>query len=497
MNRKMVLYFVGRIIMVEGALLLLPALVGLYYGERITFSFLLIAALAFVLGRAMSIRKPKNTMFFAKEGFAAVALAWFLLSAVGALPFWVSGYVPSYIDALFEVVSGFTTTGSSILTGVEHLPRALLFWRSFTHWVGGMGVLVFAMAVIPMSDKRSMHLMRAEVPGPTVGKLLPKLRDTAKILYALYLLLSLMLFILLILGGMTPFDSAIHTFGTAGTGGFSSWNSSIGHYDSAYIDWVITIFMTLFGINFNLYFFLALRNWKAAFKNEELWWYLGIMVFSSVTIAWNILPLKGSFMNALRYAAFQVATVMTTTGYATADFNLWPAFSKGMLVLLMFIGASAGSTGGGLKVSRLLIMGKAAKREIYRLLHPRMVTTVSMDEKPVAEATITGAYMYLVIYVFIAAVSTIILSLDNFDLETTFTAMAACLNNIGPGLSIVGPTGNYSAFSDLSKIVLIFDMLIGRLEIFPVIFGLAFPFWGTKKKKTDDRKPVTMDIHES
>ena len=485
----MVLYYVARIIMVEGALLLLPALIGLLYHEKVTVFYLLTAILAAGFGWAFGRKKPKNTAIYAKEGFAAVALAWFGLSAVGALPLWMSRDIPSYIDALFEIVSGFTTTGSSILPAVEGLPHAHLFWRSFTHWVGGMGVLVFALAIIPLSDKRSMHLMRAEVPGPTVGKLLPKIRDTAKVLYVIYLAMSLLYFVLLMLGGMPAFDSAIHTFGTAGTGGFSCKNASIGYYDSAYIDWLTTIFLFLFGVNFNLYFFLSIRNWKLAFKNEELWWYFGIMAGASLLIAFQLLPQYDSFMESLRYAAFQVATLMTTAGYATTDFNLWPAFSKSLLVLVMFIGASAGSTGGGLKVSRLLLMGKAAKHEIKRLLHPRLVTTVSMDDKPVAEATITGVYMYLVIYVFIATVSVILLSLDGFDLETNFTAMAACLNNIGPGMGVVGPTGNFGGYSDLSKIVLILDMLLGRLEIFPVIFGLAFPFWGSKKKKSHGDKP--------
>ena len=496
MNRKMVLYFTGRIILVESLLLLFPALVGLWFKESAAAAYFLVAIFAAVLGWALSGKKPSDSVIYAKEGFAAVAMAWFALSAVGALPFWITGDIPHYIDALFEVVSGFTTTGSSILSAVEGLPYAHLFWRSFTHWVGGMGVLVFAMAVIPMADRRSMHLMRAEVPGPTVGKLLPKIRDTAKILYIIYLVLSLLCFFLLILGGMSVFDSAIHTFGTAGTGGFSSKNASIGFYNSAYIDWVTTIFMALFGINFNLFFFLTIRNWKAAFKNEELWCYVGILTGISVLIAINILPEYGTFGNALRYAAFQVSSLMTTTGYATADYNLWPAFSKGLLLLVMFIGASAGSTGGGLKVSRLMIIAKAAKAEVKRLLHPRLVTSVRMDDKPVADSTIIGALVYLSIYVCIATVSVLLLSLDGFDFETNFTAMAACLNNIGPGMSLVGPTGNFGAFSDFSKVILILNMLLGRLEIFPVIFGLAFPFWGSKKKKQTSEKPA-LEIHES
>ncbi|MBR5283690.1 MAG: TrkH family potassium uptake protein [Clostridia bacterium] len=496
MNRKMVLYFTGRIILVESLLLLLPACVGLWFKEGVAAAYFLVAIFAAFLGWLLGGRKPQNTVIYAKEGFAAVALAWFGLSAVGALPFWITGDIPSYIDALFEVVSGFTTTGSSILSAVEDLPYAHLFWRSFTHWVGGMGVLVFAMAVIPLADRRSMHLMRAEVPGPTVGKLLPKIRDTAKILYIIYLVLSLLCFLFLLLGGMSVFDSAIHTFGTAGTGGFSSKNASIGYYDSAYIDWVTTIFMTLFGVNFNLFFFLTVRNWKAAFKNEELWWYVGIMAGISALIAINILPQYGTFGNALRYSAFQVSSLMTTTGYATADYNLWPAFSKGLLLLVMFIGASAGSTGGGLKVSRLMIIAKAAKAEIKRLLHPRLVTTVRMDDKPVADSTIVGALVYLSIYIFVATVSVLLISLDGFDFETNFTAMAACLNNIGPGMSVVGPTGNFGAFSGFSKFILILNMLLGRLEIFPVIFGLAFPFWSSTKKKERNTK-IPVEIRES
>jgi len=475
MNSGVVFYMTGKIISVEAVLLLLPTVISMLYKDGVTFEFIATAMIAALVGWFMSRKKPEDSSMFAREGFAVVALAWILLSAIGALPFYISRYIPSYIDSLFEVVSGFTTTGASILTEIEHLPRGLLFWRSFTHWVGGMGVLVFAMAIIPLSDRRSMHIMRAEVPGPIVGKLAPKLRDTAKILYQIYVCLTVIQFVLLMIGGMPAFDSAIHAFGTAGTGGFSCKNTSIAYYDSAYIDWVITIFMALFGVNFNLYYYLLTRNYRAAFKNQELWWYGGIMVGSSLAIAINIMPQMGSFGLSLRHAAFQVSTIMTTTGYATADFNLWPSFSKGILVLLMFIGACAGSTGGGLKVSRLLIIGKAAKNEIKRTLHPRMVTVVSMDDKPIGSGTVTGAFTYLALYILIAAVSVIILSFDGFDLETTFTAMAACLNNIGPGLAKVGPTGNYSFFSPLSKIVLILNMLLGRLEIFPLIFGFALP----------------------
>ena len=486
MNRAMVLYFTGRIIKVEAALLMLPFVVALGYKEKTAVFFLIAAALALSLGWALSRKKPADQAIYAKEGFAVVALAWVAFSAIGALPFYLSGCIPSYLDSLFETVSGFTTTGSSILASVEELPYGMLFWRSFTHWVGGMGVLVFAMAVMPLSDRRSMHMMRAEVPGPIVGKLVPKMRDTAKILYSIYFGLSLIMFVLLILGGMPIFDSAIHVFGTAGTGGFSCKNSSVGFYDSAYIDWVITIFMALFGVNFNLYYFLLLRNFKAAFKNEELLWYVGIMTSASIMIALNIMPEFGSFFESLRYSAFQVSTIMTTTGFATTDFNLWPAFSKNILILLMFIGASAGSTGGGLKVSRLLIIAKATRNEIRKMLHPRMVSSVSMDEKPLATETVNSAYMYLAMYVFIAAVSVAIITLDGFDFETSFTAMAACFNNIGPGLGAVGPTSNFGAMSHLSKIVLIADMLLGRLEIFPLLFGISFPVLKKQRRSANN-----------
>ncbi|MBQ1270682.1 MAG: TrkH family potassium uptake protein [Clostridia bacterium] len=493
MNRRIVYYTTGKIFKALAALLLLPALVALWYRERTLVHILVSSGIAYLAGTLLTRRKPEDIAIYAKEGFAIVALAWIGLSALGALPFWLSGTIPSYIDALFETVSGFTTTGASIMPGVEHVSRALLFWRSFTHWVGGMGVLVFVMAIIPLSERRSMHIMRAEVPGPTSGKLLPRMRDTAKVLYTIYLVLSIVMFICLILAGMPVFDSAIHTFGTAGTGGFSCKNSSIAFYDSALIDWIIAVFMALFGVNFNLYYYLLIRNYKSAFKNEELWWYFGIMAFFSVSIAINIIPLKGSFLNALRYSFFQVSTLMTTTGYATANYDLWPAFSKTMLVLAMFIGASAGSTGGGLKVSRLMILGKAAKTEIKRMLHPRMVSTVTVDEKPVSDSTITGAYVYIVVYFLIAAVSVVLLSLDGFDFETNFTAMAACFNNIGPGLAKVGPICNYSEYSVLSKIVLILDMLLGRLEIFPMLFGLAFPFW-KGHRKTNAKRARTANI---
>lgn len=475
MNSAIVFYLIGLIVKVEAALLLVPTAISVIYKDGVTAEFLLSAAIAYLVGWLLSRKKPTDSTMYAREGFTVVALVWIILSAIGALPFYISREIPSYLDCLFEVVSGFTTTGASILTEVESMSPGLLFWRSFTHWVGGMGVLVFAMAILPMADKRAMHLMRAEVPGPIVGKLAPKLHDTAKILYLIYIGLTVTQFILLMLGGMPAFDSAIHSFGTAGTGGFSCKNASIAAYDSAYIHWVITIFMALFGVNFNIYYYLLMKNFRSAFKNEELWWYFGIMATASLAIAVNIMPMIGSFGSSLRYSAFQVSTIMTTTGFATADFHMWPTFSKGLLVLLMFIGASAGSTGGGLKVSRLLIIGKAAKNEIKRMLHPRVVTAVSMDGKPVGESTASGAFMYLAIYVFIAAASVMVLTLDGYDLETTFTAMTACLNNIGPGLNLVGPTGNYSFFSPLSKIVLILDMLLGRLEIFPLILGLAIP----------------------
>ena len=474
---------IGQIVRVEAVLLILPFVVSLIYGEKNgAAAFLITIAIAFILGSFLSRAKPKNSLIYAREGFLIVSFSWIILSVIGALPFVFSGEIPNFVDAFFETVSGFTTTGSSILTNVEALGYGMLFWRSFTHWVGGMGVLVFAMAILPLADDRSIHILRAEAPGPTVGKLMPRMKDTAKVLYLIYLSMTVILIILLKLGGMPLYDSILHAFGTAGTGGFGIKIESIGYYNSAYIDWVIAIFMILFGVNFNLYYFILLRKFRDAFCNSELITYLGIIIGSITLISLNIRDYYTSAAEAVRYAAFQVSTIITTTGFATADFNLWPSFSKIILVLLMFIGACAGSTGGGIKVSRLLLMGKMVKKETRRMIHPRAVSLIKMDGKVVSEDTLSGVTAYMVTYLAIMCVSVLLLSIDGFDLESTATAMIACLNNIGPGLGMVGPTGSFADFSLFSKLVLSFDMLFGRLEIFPMLMIFSPAAWNWRKK---------------
>ncbi|PWM25799.1 MAG: potassium transporter KefA [Oscillospiraceae bacterium] len=478
MNRRMVIYILGQMLNAEALLLLLPTVVSLLYRETdIAVSFLLTILAALAAGFLCTFRKPTDRVIYAREGFAVVALSWLVLSIFGALPFWISGEIPSYIDCFFETVSGFTTTGASILTEVESLSRGILFWRSFTHWVGGMGVLVFVMTVIPLGDSRSMHIMRAEVPGPIVGKLVPRLKSTAKILYGIYILLTAIEVVLLLFGGMDLYDSLVHSFGTAGTGGFSVKNASIGAYQSPYIEWVVGTFMVLFGINFNLYFFLLLGKLRSVLQSEELRCYLGIILASTLIIAANIFSIYREVGTSLRHAFFQVSSIITTTGYATADFNEWPQLSRTILVMLMFFGACAGSTGGGLKTSRLLLYFRSMRRDLKRMLHPHSVEAIMLDGKPVSEETLNGANSFFLMYSTIACFCVLLLSIDGFDFETNFTAMAACLNNIGPGLGMVGPTGNFSAFSDFSKILLSFAMLFGRLEVFPMLLIFAPSVW--------------------
>lgn len=482
MNHRMIGFVLGRILLVEGGLLLLPMVVSLIYGES-ALPFLIPAALAAGTGLLLSGRKPpQRTALFARDGFAVVALAWVLMSLFGALPFVLSGDIPSFVDAVFETVSGFTTTGASILTEVEPLSWGGLFWRSFTHWVGGMGVLVFVMAILPMSnDGHGMHLLRAEVPGPSVGKLVSRMSDSAKILYGIYLALTIIEIGFLLAGGMPLFDASIHAFGTAGTGGFSCRNASVGAYDSPYFDVVIGIFMLLFGINFNLYFFLLIRRFRDAFRSEELRAYLGIVTASVLVIAADIVHLYGSFSSALRYAFFQVASIITTTGYGTTDFNLWPSLSKGILVLLMFVGACAGSTGGGIKVARVVIICKTALGDMRKMLHPNAVSIVRFEGKPLREYEVRSVHIFITVYLMVFGSSVLLLSLENFDLVTTFTAVTACINNIGPGLEMVGPMGNFSAFSPWAKLLLSFDMLVGRLEIFPMLLLFAPSIWKRRR----------------
>ena len=472
----MIGYVIGRILVTEAALLALPAVTALTYGESLR-PFLLTALLLVAVGLVMGRKKPARTALYARDGFAVVALAWLLMSAFGALPFVLSGDIPFYVDAFFETVSGFTTTGASILTEIEPLHRGILFWRSFTHWVGGMGVLVFVMAILPMTDGHGMHLMRAQVPGPSVGKLVSRMSDTAKILYGIYLVLTVIEIILLMVGGMPLFDSCIHAFGSAGTGGFSNRNLSVGAYDNAYFDVVIGVFMLLFGVNFNLYYFLLIKRFKDVFHSEELRAYLGIVAAAVIAIAVDILHIYGSVGKSLRYAFFQVSSIITTTGFATADFNTWPTFSKGILMVLMFIGACAGSTGGGVKVARVVILVKSSLADMRKMLHPNAIATVRFEGKPLTERSVRGVHVFISVYVLVFAVSFLLLTLEGFDLVTTFTALAACINNIGPGLEVVGPMGNYAQFSPWAKLLLSFNMLVGRLEIFPMLLLCAPSIW--------------------
>ena len=472
----MIGYILGRILLTEAALLLLPLLVAVLYGESVTPFAIPIAALVLV-GLLLGLRRPKKTAMYAKEGFAVVSLAWIFMSAFGALPFVISGDIPHFVDAFFETVSGFTTTGASILTAVEPLRYSSLFWRSFTHWVGGMGVLVFVMAILPMNDGHGMHLMRAEVPGPSVGKLVSRMSDTAKILYTIYFVMTIILIVLLMAGGMPLFDSCIHAFGTAGTGGFSSRNLSVGAYNNAYFDIVIGIFMLLFGINFNMYYFLLIRRFRDVFRSEELRTYLAVVAAAVAAITINIAHLYDSVGTSLRHAFFQVSTIITTTGFATTDFNLWPSFSKVILVVLMFIGACAGSTGGGMKVARFVILAKTSYHDMRRMLHPNAVSTVRFEGKTLPDREVRSVHLYLTMYICAFTASLLLLSLEGFDLVTTFTALAACINNIGPGLEVVGPMGNYAGFSYFSKLLLSFNMLVGRLEIFPMLLLFSPSIW--------------------
>ncbi len=472
----MIGYVLGRILLTEAALLVLPLLVAVLYGEA-AMPFLITIAALLLVGAGIGLRRPKQTALYAREGFVVVSLAWIVMSAFGALPFVFSGDIPHFLDAFFETVSGFTTTGATILTAVEPLTRSGLFWRSLTHWVGGMGVLVFVMAILPMNDGHGMHLMRAEVPGPSVGKLVSRMSDTAKILYTIYFVMTLVLIVLLMAGGMPLFDSCIHAFGTAGTGGFSSRNLSIGAYDSVYFDILIGVFMLIFGVNFNLYYFLLIKRFRDVFSSEELKAYLIIVAAATLAITANITHMYGSVWAGLRHAFFQVSTIITTTGYATTDFNLWPTFSKCILLLLMFIGGCAGSTAGGLKVGRILILGKASAADMRKMLHPNAIATVRFEGKTLSEQTVRSAYQYITVYLLVFAASFLLLCLEGLDLVTTTTALITCINNVGPGLELVGPMGNFSMFSYASKLLLSFDMLLGRLEIFPILLMFAPTVW--------------------
>ena len=481
MNRNMVFYIIGNIVKIEALLMLLPMFVSLYYGESAVYAFAITIMIAMVFGFALTlIFKPKNTVIFAKEGFLVVALAWVILSLVGALPFFISREIPNFIDAVFETVSGFTTTGASILPNVEAMSKGLLLWRSFTHWVGGMGVLVFVMAVMPKVTDRSIHIIRAEVPGPIVGKLVPKARNTAVILYLIYVAITVIEIIFLLFGGMPLFDSVVHAFGTAGTGGFGIKADSVAGY-SSYLQWVIAVFMLIFGINFNLYYLIILKKVKEALSSVELWIYLAIIAVATGLIAYDLIPRYENIADCVRLSFFQVSSIITTTGYSTANFDLWPSLSRGIIFVLLFIGGCAGSTAGGFKLSRVILLFKSIGNELKRMLHPRSVTCIKFEGKPVEKQTIDGVGIYLSIYAVCLAAVFLFICHEPFGLETNVSAAITCFNNVGPGFAAVGPMGSFADYSGISKIVLSFAMLLGRLEIFPVIFLFSPSAWMKSK----------------
>ena len=478
MNIKLTLKTIGQVLLVESALMLIPLAVALLCGGGDAMAILISLVITAAAGELLSLLKPRSDNLRAREGFAVVALGWILVSFFGCLPFRLHGCIPKLVDAYFETVSGFTTTGATILTDVEVLPKGLLFWRSFSHWVGGMGVLVLSLALLPKMGARSIHLMRAESPGPAVDKLVPRVGNNAKILYYLYISLTAAMLVCLLLTGMNLYDALIHTFGAAGTGGFSNYNASVGAFHSPAAEIIIGVFMALFGVNFSIYYYILRRNWGAVKHNSELWTYLAMMLVSSVVIAVNILPMYGhNFFTSLRYSFFQVSSIMTTTGYATADFDLWPQLSRTILTALMLVGASAGSTGGGLKVVRMQLLVKSGVREIRHTVHPKSVNTIKLDGRTVSDSVLNGAQSFFFMYILVLIVSVLLISFDGYDLETNLTAVLSALSNIGPGFNLVGPTRNFSIFSDFSTFVLSMDMLIGRLEIFPMLMLAAPSAW--------------------
>lgn len=475
MNHKMIRNILGWLLIFECGFMLVPTVTALVYREREVWAFLVTMLLCGAIGALFVWRKPKDSVLYAREGFVIVSLSWILLSLFGAIPFCISGAIPNYLDALFETVSGFTTTGASILTEVELLPRCMLMWRSFTHWVGGMGVLVFIMAFIPLSGGQNMHIMKAESPGPSVSKLVPRVKTTALILYSIYIVMTLIMFVLLLFGDMSVFEALCTALGTAGTGGFGVLNDSMASY-SPYIQWVVTVFMLLFSVNFSCYYPLLLGRIKDVFS-AELRTFIAVVGTVMLVVTLNTRGLFDSLGEAIRHVAFTVASLISTTGFATENFDAWPELSRALLVLIMFIGACAGSTGGGLKISRLMILFRGAFNEIGNLIHPRRVKRVTVDGHPVDNEVVRATNVYMMWYVLLFTVSVILISFDDHDLITNFTAVTATINNIGPGLNLVGPTGNFAFFSLPSKLVLIFDMLAGRLELFPMLVLFAPATW--------------------
>lgn len=464
----MLIYILGSVLKIEGIFMALPTAIALIYGEKTFAAFLGTMLFCLALGIGSTWKRPTDTVFYSKEGFLAVSLSWILLSLTGCIPFVASGDIPSFTDALFETISGFTTTGASILNDVEALSKSGLFWRSFTHWLGGMGVLVFILAVLPMAGGRHMYLMKAESPGPSVSKLVPRVKQTARILYAIYLVMTIVEIVLLLLGGMPAFDAVTLSMGTAGTGGFGIRNDSVGSY-TPYMQNVITIFMILFGVNFNIYYLFLCKKWKQALRSEELKMYFGVIAAAILLITFNVRSFFPSVLEAFQQAAFQVGSIMTSTGYSTTDFGQWPIFSQTLLLILMFIGACAGSTGGGIKVSRVLLMIKSVRKELYTIVHPRARIKIKMDDRIVDEDTLRSVNIFIGCYLLIYAVSMLCISIDGYDFTSNFSAVAALINNIGPGLGEVGPAGNFGGYSAFSKYVMMFDMLVGRLEIFPMM----------------------------
>ena len=476
MNYSVIRYILCRVLEFQAIFLSLPCLIAVIYGEREGWAYAAVMACCLLLGFLGKLKKPKSNVFYAREGFVAVSLSWILLSLTGALPLFFSGEFPSYTDALFETISGLTTTGASILNSVEVLSKCNLFWRSFTHWIGGMGVLVLILAVLPLAGGYNMHLMRAESPGPTVGKLVPRVKHTARMLYEMYIFLTIVQVVLLLLTGMSPFESLTLSFGTAGTGGFGVLNDSIASYPRV-SQAIITVFMILFGINFNVYYLFWTKKPLQALCHEEMRYYLGIIAGAVLLITINARGWFATLFEAFHHVAFQVASVMTTTGYSTVDFNQWPEFSKFVLVLLMFCGACAGSTGGGIKVSRIIIMMKLVKNELSYLIHPNRVRQVHFEKHVVGKDVLRSVSVFFIAYVLIYGASALLISLDNLDFTTNFTAVAATLNNIGPGLGQVGPASNFAAYSQPAKYVLMFDMLAGRLELFPLLLLFTPATW--------------------
>lgn len=479
MNYSIIIYILGIVLKFEGLFLSLPIITGLLYREKSTYAFIVTMVLCLVLGTFLSFKKPKSDVFYALEGFLSVSLSWIVLSIFGALPFYISGEIPSFTNALFESISGFTTTGASILSDVEALSHCCMFWRSFTHWIGGMGVLVFVLAVFPMNGGHRMYLMKAESPGPSVEKFVPKVKNTAMILYGIYTVITLVEIVLLAATGMPLFDSITLSFGTAGTGGFGIRNDSIASY-APHLQIIITVFMILCGVNFNIYYLILCGKFRMIVRSEEVRAYLGIIVGTTLIITYNIRHLFPTVREALLHASFQVGSIITTTGYTTTNYDLWPELSRYLLLILIFIGACAGSTGGGIKVSRVLIMLKTVRKELFSVVHPHGVKKVNMDGRQVEHETMRSINVFIIEYLFIFFLTMLLVSLDNFDFGTNFTAVATTLGNVGPGFNLVGPTGNFDLFSNLSKYVLMFNMLTGRLEIFPMMVLLAPITWRKK-----------------